>query len=252
VQVGNFNKKGYDRTLWYTIDYEVVDKLDESIRTKCPDACGQDDRMDVDKMDTPIPETTTDYTQTISEEEPTGSVPGDDFSDIPWSDGSKGITTKGTPQTTDPIEHAAIIQQQGGGGPSWTVAGPNGADPYLDRPLDAALLILRRKRDGMDPKVQAKLARQLRRIVRGPAKEEETEPPKNGTPALFLEACRLWPDVFHWKDKKNGKRRPGAPYTNTYNGAFVNDLRSLMRQIEEGTIGSGKKIVIGGGIRGLG
>lgn len=69
VQVGNFNKKGYDRTLWYTLDYEAMDKLEESIMTKWQDGSRQDVIMDDDKMAPPIPETTTDYAVSIPEKE---------------------------------------------------------------------------------------------------------------------------------------------------------------------------------------
>lgn len=45
---GNFNKKSYDRTLWYTIDYDVLDKLVEDYESSKP--YGQNDHMDTDKM----------------------------------------------------------------------------------------------------------------------------------------------------------------------------------------------------------
>jgi len=65
--VGNYNPKGYDRTLWYSIDYDEVykivnsDDLSEREWTKCPHGDGQDVHMDVAKMDRPIPENTRDH-----------------------------------------------------------------------------------------------------------------------------------------------------------------------------------------------
>ena len=140
---------------------------------------------------------------------------------------------------------AAEVARRTGGKASWTVAGPEGADPYLDGPLDAALRLLWEKRGDIDAELQTTWARQLRVIVEGPAKKGETQPPKDGTPALFLKACRLWPKAYGWKEEdKDGKKKPVPPYTNVYNGAFVNDMRTLMRQIQGGKTGTSRKLVI--------
>lgn len=58
VIVGRFNKKGYDQTLWYRIDYEEIARI-EAILSKCESGIKQDDKMDLVKMSKPIPETTT-------------------------------------------------------------------------------------------------------------------------------------------------------------------------------------------------
>lgn len=246
VQVGNFNKKGYDRTLWYTINYEALDKLEESIMTQWQDGSCQNGKMDDDKVAPPIPETTPDtIPQTISEEETPDGVPLDVDPSWPAGDPVESEPTPTPPAEKSILEYkdhlsmGAEVARRTKGKKSWTVPeAAGGADPYLDGPLDATLRILRRKRDGLPPDIQAKMTRQLRRIVEGPAKESETEPPANGTPKLFLEACRLWPNEFAWKNK--GK----ITYTNIYRGAFINDMRTLMSQIQDGAIGSGKKLVI--------
>ena len=189
------------------------------------------------------PEITSQTTTNIREEAPDGAVSDADAS---WPVGDPPITepTPTTPpqesilKQKDPILMAAEVARRTGGKASWTVAGPEGADLYLDGPLDATLRILRREREGLDPEARAKLARQLRRIVEGPAYEKETDPPANGTPALFLQACRLWPDEFAWKAKSR------IAYSNIYKGAFVDDMRSLMCQIQDGTIGASSKLVI--------
>jgi hypothetical protein len=70
--VGNYNRKRYDRTLWYSIDYEEVDKimdnddLSKSEWTKCPHGYGQNGQMDVDKMDRPIPKNTRDHSDSYT------------------------------------------------------------------------------------------------------------------------------------------------------------------------------------------
>ena len=63
----NYNRKGYDKTLWYSIDYDEVhkvvnsDDLSESEWTKCPHGYGQNGQMDMGKMDRPIPKNTRDH-----------------------------------------------------------------------------------------------------------------------------------------------------------------------------------------------
>jgi len=57
VLTGNYNRKGYDKTLWYTIDYTELDKLDELLKVMSISS-GQNVQMEKDKMSTPIPENT--------------------------------------------------------------------------------------------------------------------------------------------------------------------------------------------------
>lgn len=58
VVVGNFNKKGYDQTLWYRVDYEEVARL-EAILSNCENGLEQVEEMDIGKVSKPIPEITT-------------------------------------------------------------------------------------------------------------------------------------------------------------------------------------------------
>ena len=67
---GNYNEKGYDRTLWYTIDY------DHLLKMTMPSA--QNEQMDVVILSTPIPETTTETTPETTEEEEAGEDAGAD------------------------------------------------------------------------------------------------------------------------------------------------------------------------------
>jgi len=73
IQVANLNKTAYDRTNWYTIDYDHLDKLTTSKQTTCPDQSGQTDHIEEDNLARPIPETTaettTETTADISEPE---------------------------------------------------------------------------------------------------------------------------------------------------------------------------------------
>lgn len=63
--IGNYNKKSYDRTIWYRIDYKTLEtlvtshcvKMTQCIRSNWHDGEGQSDPMDDVKMTQPIPKT---------------------------------------------------------------------------------------------------------------------------------------------------------------------------------------------------
>lgn len=64
VQTGNYNQRKYDRTLWYTIDYEnlaIIGSLPPSTQNDRM-ASTQNDQMDPVRMSTPIPKSTTEST----------------------------------------------------------------------------------------------------------------------------------------------------------------------------------------------
>ena len=71
----NYNRKGYDKTLWYSIDYEEVYKVvnsDDLSKSECPkwtDGRGKNGQMDVAKMDRPIPETTRDHSDSTTDDD---------------------------------------------------------------------------------------------------------------------------------------------------------------------------------------
>lgn len=54
----NLNERPYDRTLWYTIDYEQLGKIKIPIRSDCTNGEGQVDLMEWITMTQPIPENT--------------------------------------------------------------------------------------------------------------------------------------------------------------------------------------------------
>lgn len=58
---GNFNKANFDRTKWYRIDYDALDKMTQSIGTESPNGKGLRVPMEGDSMYQPIP---IDYTET--------------------------------------------------------------------------------------------------------------------------------------------------------------------------------------------
>lgn len=58
VLTENLNEKTYDRTLWYTIDYDALNRLQQSIGSKCNNPLGQNAPMDEVKLHQPIPENT--------------------------------------------------------------------------------------------------------------------------------------------------------------------------------------------------
>ena len=58
---GNYNKKGFDKTLWYRIDYVELDRVTKRLV--------QNDPMEKAKMTQPVPETTTETTTDIDDNE---------------------------------------------------------------------------------------------------------------------------------------------------------------------------------------
>jgi len=70
IATSQYNQKKYDKTLWYRIDYEALEALEDEkpqvILTQgsfCTDGTGQNDPMDEVKMTQPIPETTENNTE---------------------------------------------------------------------------------------------------------------------------------------------------------------------------------------------
>lgn len=126
----------------------------------------------------------------------------------------------------DYITDLVAYQKRTGGKPAWTVVGPEG-DPYLDGPLAAACAILRVSPDVLGIDTRQHYATQIRRIV-GDIQD--------GTPELFVKACRAW--SAHgpaWKGKQ------GAPYPNVFSKGFAEDISNLMQQIQSGTLGQVSK-----------
>lgn len=66
--VGNYNRKGYDRTTWYRVDYDVLSELEATGQlgqdhvAKMATSSGQNGHIHVAKMTLPIPETTSETT----------------------------------------------------------------------------------------------------------------------------------------------------------------------------------------------
>ena len=72
---GNYNKRGFDRTLWYRIDYEKLISVMQSrlpMWTFCPNGCGQNVLIEADKMSVPIPKTTSKTTEETTQQCPAG------------------------------------------------------------------------------------------------------------------------------------------------------------------------------------
>jgi len=73
-----FNKKNYDKTNWFTINYQSVAKLDDQFGQKATGqldhsvskATGQLDHIHVDNLTRPIPETTRDYKSPAAKKTP--------------------------------------------------------------------------------------------------------------------------------------------------------------------------------------
>jgi predicted RNA-binding Zn-ribbon protein involved in translation (DUF1610 family) len=76
VQTGNYNQRKYDRTLWYTIDYEnlaIIESLPPSTQNdQMPST--QNDQMEPVRMSTPIPKSTSETTRNIVPPQNGGNV----------------------------------------------------------------------------------------------------------------------------------------------------------------------------------
>lgn len=88
--VGVFNKKGYDRTRWYRIDYEKLTKIltekTGGMWQILAHPCVKNSHMDVLGINAPIPKTTTESTQ---EKQPLGAstTDGENMTDKPTAKG---------------------------------------------------------------------------------------------------------------------------------------------------------------------
>lgn len=63
---GNYNKKKYDKTTWYSINERKLDEVIEQYKSECSKrtkASVQNEHMDLDKKNTPIPETSSGTTK---------------------------------------------------------------------------------------------------------------------------------------------------------------------------------------------
>lgn len=69
VEALDLNDAGYDKTLWYTINYEALNRLQESIIANCHNGLSQNDIIDSSNMIEPIPETNTESTSETTTKE---------------------------------------------------------------------------------------------------------------------------------------------------------------------------------------
>lgn len=152
-------------------------------------------------------------------ESPSKTFPSDsNFTPRPEAPPQESILEK-----TDMLSMSAEIVERTGGKKSMTVpAAAGGADPYQDGPLTAACSLFRISPESLGDDETKMWARKLQHI---------TEAVKDGTPKLFVEACRMWADHGPaWKGKDC------APYPGPFVTAFGDDIQTLMRQIVSGTI----------------
>lgn len=73
----NLNDKPYDRTLWYTIDYDHLYILQQSILSKCTNGSDRIAQMEVIDMGKPIPENTQEKNTDITLGKKNGNYPSD-------------------------------------------------------------------------------------------------------------------------------------------------------------------------------
>lgn len=70
----NYNRAGFDKTKWYTIDYRVLDGVSKCIaqnkqtsESNCANGVAQNEQVDGVNLSKPIPETTIDFSETSQE-----------------------------------------------------------------------------------------------------------------------------------------------------------------------------------------
>lgn len=66
LKEGNFNKVKFDRTKWYTIQYQELNKMSNSNISDCTTPFTQNEQMEIVNMSKPIPETTHKTTREIA------------------------------------------------------------------------------------------------------------------------------------------------------------------------------------------
>lgn len=87
IITGNYNKAGFDKTKWYTINNDVLTaKINSACvqdeQTSCSnrtDGSVQNEQMEAPNLNTPIPETTRDYSKITSENNMSGSKEQDNI-----------------------------------------------------------------------------------------------------------------------------------------------------------------------------
>jgi len=145
VVTGNFNRQGYDRTLWYRIDYAELDKLTEAIMTKCHDGSCQDVAMDDDNMAEPIPETTQETTQKNNSRSPANAGGLSDLDPDAMFPTGETETPQEEPMRIERGKEtvlglAAKCEQRSRGKEQWTVTPEaGGADPWANGPVTALM-----------------------------------------------------------------------------------------------------------------
>lgn len=107
----NLNRAEYDRTLWYTINYEALGHIDTTIWSNCTNGKTQVDQMEKVNLTKPIPETTTENTKDYSSsgavaayEQTFGPIPNKITSDTIADD----VATYGETTVIEAINAAAL------------------------------------------------------------------------------------------------------------------------------------------------
>lgn len=101
ILVGNFNKDNRDRTKWYSINYGMLQKLEDSLKESVNNALGQNDPCNGSKCPDSLgqfePTITRDYTDTNNNtpsNPPQGEQVGDEKENTPTKKTSPSITLK--------------------------------------------------------------------------------------------------------------------------------------------------------------
>jgi hypothetical protein len=226
VTTGHYNRKGYDRTLWYRIDYKELDRLTAAILSKCQNGTTQDDKMDHGILSGPIPETTQEINAETTFTGASAPETGDLSPDAMFPPQPKQTRRRAPiPRARDNLELSAELVKRGASNHSASVPpAAGGADPYMDGALDITCCLLRIRRDTLTEKEQGNWARRIRKIAEGVG---------GGTPLLYRQAVAQW----YPYSGEAWKARDGAPYSSTpFRDDYERSIQGLMRQILSGTI----------------
>ena len=226
IVTGRYNQKGYDKTLWYRIDYAELERIEKAYcqvvnmaLTDCHDG--------IDKMATPIPETTS---ETTSEKFTPSGEKSPEPQPEPVDDLGFKTPSQAQPKPKDQrlqemrdavggdvLDGAMLAIQNASDKPMSMPADAGGADPW-DEPADLFCCLHGMRLASLTKKKQAQWAREIRRI----AEEAQLTPNQIGA------AIRILPDT------ELAFKVPG--YTTPYKRSFADDVVMVAMKIETGQI----------------
>ena len=233
VITGNYNRKGYDKTLWYRIDYAELDRIEKAYcqvvkmaLTKCQDG--------IDKVSTPIPETSSETSSDIKNHAPSGAVSPEQEQQADIESFHNGDVPEIKPRepprpvAIDVIDHIVQQSRRLFGEIDWLLPGtPCGDHDYL-APYQTFCDVLARDPSTIGAHKTLKWLNQF-------AKMAIVSPGDNGSdaivipPAVMAQAIKSIRDDWSFKNKK---------WRTPYSSGFAELVELTASQIECGALES--------------